>query len=52
MCIARVIPNIIEGNKGEIIYKNTNIADKGIDSFQEASFICFKTQIVNSVPLR
>ncbi len=33
MCIARVIPNIIEGEiKGEIIYKNTNIADKGIDS--------------------
>lgn len=33
MCIARVIPNIIEGEiKGEIIYKNANIADKGIDS--------------------
>jgi len=31
MCIARVIPNIIEGDiKGEIIYKNTNIENKGI----------------------
>lgn len=33
MCIARVIPNIIKGDiKGEIIYKNTNIEDKGIEA--------------------
>jgi len=33
MCIARVIPNIVKGDiKGEIIYKNTNIENKGIEA--------------------
>ncbi len=33
MCIARVIPNIIEGNiTGEIIYKGTNIENQGISA--------------------
>lgn len=33
MCITRVIPSIIEGDiTGEIIYKNTNIEDKGIEA--------------------